>query len=134
MKILLYTDGGSRGNPGPAGAGAILYDADTNQVIAEISEYLGKQTNNVAEYTALLLALQQSKELGADTVHCRLDSELIVKQMKGEYKVKNLVLQKYFVQIWNLRQQFQSVTFEHVRRELNKEADALANMAMDKGA
>lgn len=132
MNILLYTDGGSRGNPGPAGAGAVLYNQETNEVVAEISEYLGVQTNNVAEYTALLLALQQAKELEAERVHCRLDSELIVKQMNGEYKVKNEHLAKLFVQIWNLRQQFVDVTFEHVRREKNKVADQLANDAMDR--
>lgn len=134
MNILAYTDGGSRGNPGPAGAGAILYDADTKTVLAEISEYLGKQTNNVAEYTALLLAIQKAKELGAERVDFRLDSELIVKQMNGEYKVKNEHLAKLFVQIWNLRQQFVRVTFEHIRREKNKEADKLANDAMDRAS
>lgn len=134
MKILSYTDGGARGNPGPAGAGAVLYDAESDELLAEISEYLGEQTNNVAEYEALLMALQRAQELGAESVHCKLDSELIVKQMNGEYRVKNLVLQKYFVKIWNLRQQFQSVTFEHIRRELNKEADKLANRAMDRAS
>ncbi len=132
LNILIYTDGGSRGNPGPSGAGAVLYDKETNEVLAEISEYLGKQTNNVAEYTALLLALQKAKELEAERVHCRLDSELIVKQMSGEYRVKNEHLAKLFVQIWNLRQQFVDVTFEHVRREKNKVADQLANDAMDR--
>ena len=134
MKIITFSDGGARGNPGPAGAGAVLYDAESNEILAEISEYLGEQTNNVAEYSALLMALQRAKELEAESVHCKLDSELIVKQMKLEYKVKNLVLQKYFVKIWNLRQQFQSVTFEHIRREFNKEADKLANDAMDKAS
>jgi len=134
LNVLIYTDGGSRGNPGPAGAGAVLYNQETEEIIAEISEYLGEQTNNVAEYTALLLALQKAKELDAQKVHCRLDSELIVKQMNGEYKVKNEVLAKLFVQIWNLRQQFVDVTFEHVRREKNKVADKLANEAMDRAA
>lgn len=133
MHIITYTDGGARGNPGPAGAGAVLYDEDQKEILAEVSEYLGEQTNNVAEYSALLLALQKAKELGAETVHCRLDSELIVKQMSGVYRVKNVVLQKYFVKIWNLRQSFVKVTFEHVRREKNKVADKLANDAMDRG-
>ncbi len=131
--ILIYTDGGARGNPGPAGAGAIIYDGDTGDVLAEISEFLGKTTNNVAEYTALLMALQKAKELGGEKVHCRLDSELIVKQMKGEYRVRDPKLQLLFTQIWNLRQQFVQVNFEHVRREKNKEADRLANEAMDRG-
>ena len=132
MHIITYTDGGARGNPGPAGAGAVLYDADHKEKLAQISEYLGKTTNNVAEYTALLMALQRAGELKADTVHCRLDSELVVKQMNQEYRVKDEKLQKLFVRIWNVRQGFVKVTFEHIRREKNKEADALANMAMDK--
>lgn len=133
MNIITYTDGGARGNPGPAGAGAVLYNAETNEVVAEVSEYLGETTNNVAEYTALLLALQKAKDLDAQEVHCRLDSELAVKQLNGIYKVKNEKLQKLFVQVWNLRQQFVKVTFEHVRREKNKVADKLANDAMDRG-
>jgi len=133
MEIILYTDGGARGNPGPAGAGAVLYDATNHQRIAEISEYLGETTNNVAEYTALLMALQKAKELEAEIVHCRLDSELVVKQMNKEYRVRDEKLQKLFVRIWNLRQQFTRVTFEHVRREKNKEADKMANLAMDRG-
>jgi len=133
MHIISYTDGGARGNPGPAGVGAVLYDENQHEKLAEISEYLGETTNNVAEYTALLMALQKAEELGAVTVHCRLDSELVVKQMNREYRVKNERLAKIFVQIWNLSQHFQKVTFEHIRREKNKEADALANQAMDKG-
>jgi len=133
MHIISYTDGGSRGNPGPAGCGVVLYDEDENKKLAEIAEYLGETTNNVAEYTALLLALQKSQELGADTVHCRLDSELVVKQMNREYRVRDPKMQKLFVQIWNLTQHFNKVTFEHIRREKNKESDALANEAMDRG-
>lgn len=132
MHIIAYTDGGARGNPGPAGVGAVLYDEHQQEKLAEISEYIGETTNNVAEYTALLLALQKALELKAETVHCRLDSELVVKQMNQEYRVKDAKLQKLFVQIWNLRQNFNNVTFEHIRREKNKEADALANQAMDR--
>lgn len=137
MNIISYTDGGARGNPGPAGIGAVLYaqtdSGEKGEILAEISEYLGEATNNVAEYTALEYALLKAKELGAEQVHCRLDSELVVKQMNRVYKVKNENLQKIFVRIWNLTQEFTKVTFEHVRREKNKEADALANLAMDKG-
>ena len=133
MHIISYTDGGSRGNPGPAGCGVVLYDEDENEKLAEIAEFLGETTNNVAEYTALLMALQKSLELGADTVHCRLDSELVVKQMNREYRVRDPKMQKLFVQIWNLTQAFTKVTFEHIRREKNKESDALANEAMDRG-
>jgi len=133
MHIIIYSDGGARGNPGPAGAGAVLYDEDQKEKLAEISEYLGETTNNVAEYNALLFALQKAHELEAETVHCHLDSELIVKQMNQEYRVRDAKLQKLFVKIWNLRQNFTKVTFEHIRREKNKEADKLANDAMDRG-
>lgn len=132
MKIVTYTDGGARGNPGPAGIGAVLYSAETREVIAEISEYIGETTNNVAEYTALKYALQKALELGASSVMCYLDSELVVKQMNRVYRVKDEKLQKLFVQIWNLSQEFEQVTFDHVRREKNKEADKLANDAMDR--
>ena len=130
--IIAYTDGGARGNPGPAGVGAVLYSEDEKEKLAEISEYIGEATNNVAEYTALLMALQKAQELGAETVHCLLDSELVVKQMNQEYKVRDEHLAKLFVRIWNLRQHFQNVSFEHIRREKNKEADKLANDAMDR--
>lgn len=131
--LICYTDGGARGNPGPSGIGVVLMNEAADVKEAEISEYLGHGTNNQAEYTALLRCLEKAKELQAGTVHVRLDSELVVKQMSGEYKVKNAELQKLFLKIWNLRQEFKKVTFEHVRREFNKEADRLANEAMDRG-
>lgn len=134
MKVIIYTDGGARGNPGPAGVGAVIYDASHQEKLAEISEYIGETTNNVAEYTALLMALKKAKELQAEIADCRLDSELVVKQMNQEYRVRDEKLQKLFVQIWNLRQDFNKVTFQHIRREKNKEADLLANQAMDKHA
>jgi ribonuclease HI len=134
MKIITYTDGGARGNPGPAGIGCVLYDAATREVIGEVSEYIGETTNNVAEYTALVYALQKALELGADSVMCYLDSELIVKQMNRVYRVKDAKMQKLFVQVWNLSQQFEQVTYDHVRREKNKAADKLANDAMDRGS
>lgn len=133
MDLLAYTDGGARGNPGPAGIGVVIYDAKTHVELATVSRYLGETTNNVAEYEALLAALKKAKELGARTLHCRLDSELVVKQMNGQYKVKQPHLQVLFVKIFNLRQAFSKVTFEHVRREYNKVADRLANEAMDRG-
>ena len=133
MNIISYTDGGARGNPGPAGIGAVLYNQDTKEKLAEISEYLGETTNNVAEYTALEYALLRAKELGAVQVHCFLDSELVVRQMNREYKVKDSKLQKLYIRIWNITQDFNKVTFEHIRREKNKEADSLANLAMDTG-
>jgi len=133
LHIIAYTDGGARGNPGSAGAGAVLYDEHGKEELATVSEYLGHATNNVAEYTAVLMALQRAKELGASAVHVRLDSELVQRQMTGVYRVKQPHLQTLYLQIQHMMQQFDRVTFEHVRREKNKRADELANEAMDRG-
>ncbi len=130
MKLSIYTDGGARGNPGPAGIGAIAYDEDKN-IVFEISEYIGETTNNQAEYKALLAGIKKAEELKVDEVDFFLDSELVVKQLKREYKVKNKDLAPLFVQIYNATLSFKKVTFTHVRREFNKEADKLANIAMD---
>ncbi len=131
-KIIIFTDGGARGNPGPAGIGAILYDSQ-KQVLAEISEYLGVATNNQAEYKALIAALKKAASLGASELECYLDSELVVKQLKREYKVKNKDLAPLFLEIHNLSFKFKQITYTHIPREQNKEADRLANEAMDKG-
>lgn len=130
-KIIIHSDGGARGNPGPAGIGAVLTD-EAGVVLAEISEYLGKATNNQAEYRALIVALQKAQELKATEVDCYLDSELVVKQLNREYKVKNADLAPLFLKVHNLSLGFSHCRFFHVRRELNKEADKLANQAMDK--
>lgn len=130
MKVTTFTDGGARGNPGPAGAGIVIKDVDDKK-IASYGVYLGNQTNNYAEYSALLSALQKAKELGATEVDCVLDSELVVKQMQGEYKVKEPTLQKLWVQVYNISQQFKKVTYRHVLRAYNKEADAEVNKAID---
>lgn len=130
MKLTTYTDGGARGNPGPAAAGIVIKD-ENGKTIRAYGVYLGKQTNNFAEYSALLSALQKAKELGAAEVDCVLDSELIVKQMRGEYKVKEPTLQKLFIQVYNIAQQFKKVSYRHTRRENNKEADAEVNKALD---
>lgn len=129
-KIIIYSDGGARGNPGPAGIGAVLYD-DKNNTIAEISEYIGKTTNNQAEYKAMLAGIKKAKELGAENLTCYLDSELVVKQMKREYKVKNKDLAPLFVRAYNLSMGFKTIEFIHIKREKNKIADGLANLAMD---
>ena len=129
-KIVIYSDGGARGNPGPAGIGAVLYD-DENNTIAEISEYIGETTNNQAEYKAMLAGIEKAKEFGVEDLTCYLDSELVVKQMKREYKVKNKDLAPLFVKAYNLSMGFKSIKFIHVRREKNKVADGLANLAMD---
>lgn len=131
MSVVIYTDGGARGNPGPAGAGAVIFDGDT--VVAQIGKYLGdRQTNNWAEYEALVLALQEAKRLGiTDEIEIRMDSELIVKQMRGEYRVKEPALKSQYAAAQDLIDSFSSVTFTHVPREQNKEADRLVNEAID---
>jgi ribonuclease HI len=133
MKLIIYTDGGARGNPGPAGIGAVIYN-ENRQIVAEISEYLGVATNNQAEYKALIAAFKKARELGATELECYLDSELVVKQLKREYKVKNKDLAPLFLEIHNLSINFPRITYTHIPRERNEEADKLANMAMDRGA
>ncbi len=133
MKLITHTDGGSRGNPGPAATGIVIKNVE-GKVVAAYGEYLGVQTNNVAEYSALLSALTKAKELGATEVDCILDSELVVKQMRREYKVKEPTLQKLYLKIYNLTTQFKKVTFTHTLRAGNKEADAEVNKVLDKNA
>lgn len=130
MKVTTFTDGGARGNPGPAAAGVVVKN-DKGQILAAYGVFLGNQTNNYAEYSALLSALQKAKELGAIEVDCVLDSELVVKQMRREYKVKEPTLQKLWLQVYNLSQQFKKVTYRHVFRADNKEADAEVNKTLD---
>ena len=126
-----HTDGGARGNPGPAGIGAVV-DLPEKGERHEFKEYIGVGTNNQAEYKALLLALEKAAHLGATEVECRLDSELVVKQMKGEYRVKDAELGKLYIKIHNvITTSFKKVTFIHVRREFNKDADRLVNEAID---
>jgi ribonuclease HI len=136
-KIFCYTDGGSRGNPGPAGAGVVVQDTKGN-VLKEISEFLGNGTNNFAEYTAVVLALRGLKELyGKKTkemeFEIRMDSELVKKQLSDEYQIKEPGLVPSFIEIHNLRvAHFPHLIFVHVPREKNKRADKLANDAMDR--
>ena len=132
-KLIINTDGGSRGNPGHAGCGAVLKTPE-GQLVSEVSYYIGIATNNQAEYTAIVLALDEALKLGAESLEFYLDSELAVKQLKREYKVRNKDLEKLFVMVYNKSQQFKRVTFTHVRREFNKDADRLANDAMDRKA
>lgn len=131
MQAKLFTDGGSRGNPGPAAIGGVLYDTE-DKIITSFSKYLGETTNNQAEYTALLTGLELAQKHQVRELSCFLDSELVVKQLKKEYKVKDAGLAKLFVKVWNLSQNFQKISFTHVRREYNKEADLLVNQALDK--
>ena len=129
--LITYTDGGSRGNPGPSASGVVIKDAHGTTIKA-FGEWLGRQTNNYAEYTAILQALRAAKEFGAETVEMRMDSELAVKQLKGEYKVKNPGIAAIFLRIHNELIGFKKVTFHHVRREFNTEADAEVNKTLDK--
>jgi len=122
-------DGGSRGNPGPAGYG-VRIERDDGTVV-ELKEALSLATNNVAEYSGLLAALRWAVAHGITTLHVRSDSLLLVNQMKGQYRVKNLGLQPLYEDARSLVRQIGRVTFEHVRREFNKDADRLANEAMD---
>ena len=130
LSLTLHSDGGSRGNPGPAGAGAVLYD-DQGQEVAALSRYLGRTTNNEAEYQALLMGLKRAQELGAQRLTVKMDSELIVRQLEGQYRVKAPGLKPMYAEAKRLLQGFASVTILHVRREFNKRADELANQAMD---
>ena len=128
--IVAYIDGGARGNPGPAGYGVRIQSAD-GTVLDELHGALGIATNNVAEYNGLLAALRWALENNVSRVQIRADSELLVKQMRGEYKVKNPGLQPLYVRARLLVAELDDVRFEHVRREFNAEADRLSNLGMD---
>jgi phosphoribosylglycinamide formyltransferase-1 len=128
--VILYTDGGSRGNPGPAAAAFIITSPEGNQIQAR-AFYLGQTTNNIAEYTALLKGLSAAKESGARKIKIRTDSELVARQVGGQYKVKNPGILEIYSQVMHLLSGFESWGIEHIYREANKPADELANRAMD---
>lgn len=138
MHFSIHADGGARGNPGPAGAGAMIRDALGNSV-ASVSQFLGVRTNNFAEYEAVILALEAlakivpPAERGAVEVAVKMDSELVVKQMRGVYKVRHPALKEQQARLAHAASAFKSVSFSHVPREQNSDADALANAAMDRG-
>lgn len=138
MLYTLYADGGARGNPGPAGAGAVVFDSIGKRV-AEVADYLGVATNNIAEYEAIIRGLKKLLEEFPDghfkthQVLVRMDSKLVIEQMKGNYKVKHPNLVPRYLEAKNvIARNFGSVNFEHVPRERNRDADELANKAMDK--
>jgi ribonuclease HI len=133
MSWTLFTDGASRGNPGPAGAGAALFDTEGHELAAR-SLALGHCTNNAAEYRALLLGLQTALELGCARLDIRLDSELIVRQLQGRYKVKHETLKPLFEETRRLLDRLEGWSVDHVPRERNKRADQLANQGIDEGA
>ena len=131
MRLLIHTDGAARGNPGPAGAGAILRDASDGTVRAEIAEPLGRATNNVAEWTAVRLALEEAQRLGATHVDLRMDSELVARQISGVYRVKHPDLKPIHARVMTLLRGLEGYTVGHVPRALNRDADRLSNVASD---
>jgi probable phosphoglycerate mutase len=130
-RLLIYTDGAARGNPGPAGAGAIVRDAATGETLAEIAEPLGHATNNVAEWTAVRLALEEAARLGATHVDLRMDSELVARQISGVYRVKHPDLRPIHAAVMGMLGRLGGYTVGHVPRALNKDADRLSNVAID---
>ena len=138
MRFTIHADGGARGNPGPAGAGAVIRD-EFGVSVASISKFLDHQTNNFAEYEAVILAFEELSKIVPVAEHdtteviVKLDSELVVKQMNGLYKVRHPVLREQKTRLAQVAAAFGTVTFTHVPREENSDADALANEAMDRG-
>ncbi|GIG90232.1 bifunctional RNase H/acid phosphatase [Plantactinospora endophytica] len=133
-KVVVEADGGARGNPGPAGYGAVVRDADSGEVLAERSESIGVATNNVAEYRGLIAGLEAAREVGAAGVEVRMDSKLVVEQMAGRWQIKNPGLRPLAAQAAGLVRRFDSVAYTWIPRERNRHADALANAAMDLAA
>ena len=137
-KLIIYTDGGARGNPGPAAIGVVITDNPAMGFKAKhYSEAIGKTTNNVAEYKAVIFALKKAKlllggERAKETnIEVRSDSEFVVNQMNGTYRIKDEELKPFFIEVWNAKQDFKSVSFAHVPRERNRDADKLVNEALD---
>jgi ribonuclease HI len=131
--LVLHTDGGSRGNPGPAAIGVVIdveKDGET-ELVGEIGETIGVASNNVAEYRAIIRGLEEAERLGASSVTCVLDSLLVVEQLNGNYRVKSEDMKPLHARVNELRQHFTLVSFQHVRREQNQEADRLVNEALD---
>ncbi len=128
--LIINTDGGSRGNPGAAAIGLVIKN-ESGELIYSHGSYIGETTNNVAEYSALVKALEEAANLGATEVKIQMDSELIVKQMTGLYKIKQPALQELAAKVVKLLNKFNKYNFVHVRREYNKEADAMVNKALD---
>lgn len=129
-KVKIYIDGAARGNPGESGIGIIIKDED-GRVIRSLYKYIGQATNNIAEYTALVYALQEALILGLKDIEVYSDSELLVKQLNSEYKVKNSNLRAYYEQFLHLKTGFNRLEIKQIAREENKETDKLANQAVD---
>jgi len=133
-QVIVEADGGARGNPGPAGYGAVVRDATSGEVLAERSESLGIATNNVAEYSGLIAGLRAAEVLGAREVDVRMDSKLVVEQMSGRWQIKHPGLRPLAAEAASLMRKFDAVSFTWIPRERNRHADALANRAMDEAA
>jgi len=131
-KLVVYVDGGARGNPGPAGIGIVLFDGKGKKV-KDFNKYVGVTTNNIAEYNAVIYGLQEAMIEKADQVELNLDSELVSQQLKGEYRVKNPNIKPLFEQALHLISGFKKVDIKHIPREKNKEADKLVNKAINLG-
>lgn len=131
MKVIIHTDGGARGNPGPAALGVVIATPAGERLLKH-GRYIGETTNNQAEYQAVVDALEHAHALGATEADVFLDSELVVRQLNRQYRVKDPGLAEQFMRVWNHLTKFKKVTFTHIRRELNKEADALVNEALDR--
>ena len=132
-KLIIYSDGGSRGNPGPAALGVAIYDIkNPHDPIKIVSKFLGTATNNQAEYHALIAALQEAAKLKAKKIVCFLDSELVVRQLLGRYKVREHGLKSLASEVLALQNSFEQIEFKHVVREKNKLADSLVNEILDK--
>lgn len=133
-KLIINTDGGARGNPGPAGIGVVIRD-EKGRVVEKFGKYLGDDlTNNQAEYQAVIEALRAAKSLGGTHLEFHMDSELAVRQLNHIYKVKEPGLQQLFLEVKNLQTGFANVIFKHIHREENRSADKLVNEAIDKGS
>ncbi len=130
FEATLFADGGSRGNPGPAASGAVLVAAD-GTILREVGQYLGPSTNNIAEWTALAIGVQAALEIGIRKLAVRLDSELVVKQLSGEYRVKHPALQPLYRRVTALLRRLEDVDVRHVPRKQNAIADALVNRVLD---
>ena len=131
LDLVAYVDGGSLGNPGPAGAGAVLRDASDGHLVAEIATFLGVRTNNYAEWTAVALALEEALLQGATHVDLRMDSQLVARQITGQYRVKHADLKPIHARVMALLARFAGYSVGHLPRELSKEADRLSNVAID---
>ena len=129
-RTIIYSDGGSRNNPGPSALGVVVTD-EKGKVLKEYSHYLGEATNNQAEYEAVIFALQKAKQLRIKELEIRVDSELIGKQLLGKYKIKDPDLQPLFIKAWNLRLDFEKFDIKIISREQNKKADKLVNQELD---